>query len=129
MTDAKTSTGQTFRLESTSDLYDAIAAAVQGRQADKKQAARDLVDQEFYEAALTDKPRRAGCATPVPVGQLKVGDRFKVKRDECTVRDLDPDTAQLDVRCSPRFGRQTILDGSALFYPLPSWNLDGCAAN
>jgi hypothetical protein len=115
LTDQEISTGQTCRLESTSDLYDAITAAVAGRAADKKQAARDMVDQEFYEAALTNKPRRGGCATPIPAGQLKVGDRFKVKRDQCQVHDLDPDTSDIDVRCSPKFGRQKLPDGSSVF--------------
>ncbi len=115
LTDAAVSTGQTWRLESTSDLYDAIAAAVESRAADKKQAARDLADQEFYEAALTNKPRRGGCSSPIQSGQLKVGDKFRVKRDQCTVHDLDPDTSDIDVRCSPKFGRQKIPDSTPVF--------------
>ncbi len=115
LTSQDISTGQTFRLESTSDLYDAIAAAVTSRAADKKQAERDRLDLEFYEAALTNKTRVAGCAAPIPAGQLKVGDKFRVKRDQCHVHDLDPDTSDIDVRCSPRFGRQKVPDGSSVF--------------
>lgn len=115
LNDAATSTGQTWKLESTSDLYDAIAAAVSSREADRKAYDRQQLDQQFFEDALTNKPRREGCASPILANRLKVGDKFKVARDKCEVRDLDPETFEIDVRCEPRFGRQKLPDGASIF--------------
>jgi hypothetical protein len=106
LTNPDSGAGQVFRLDSTSDLYDAVAAAVKGRAADKRQAARDRIDQEFYDRVLA----KAHCN--LNTQQLKVGDRFGVKRDKCRVIDLDPDTDELTAECEPKFGRQKLPDNS-----------------
>lgn len=106
LTNPKSGIGQVFRLESTSDLYDAVVAAVKGREVDRRAAERGRLDHEFFERVLSKHV--CGLNTQ----QLKVGDRFRVKRDKCAVTDLDPDTFEVSVECSPRFGRQKLPDNS-----------------
>lgn len=113
LTNPRSGVGQVFRLETTSDLYDAVAEAVKGRASDKRQAERDKLDVEFFERTL------AKHVCHLNTQQLKVGDRFRVKRDKCAVTDLDPDTFEVQVECSPRFGRQRLPDNAP-------FNPNGC---
>ena len=108
--------GQTWRLESTSDLYDAVQSAVQSREKAKRQFRQELEDENFRESALTPKKRQLACRRPLRTDQLSVGDTFRIRREPCKVTDLDPDTEELAVKCGDRYRYQR-LPPATEFYP------------
>lgn len=109
----ETGAGQIWRLESTSDLWDAIDKAVAAREAARGQFKRLMQDEVFQAAALGGK--RSGCRQPRDTAELKPGDRFTVRRDPCTVRRRD-ESGEVSVKCETRFGTQR-LPPAGPFYP------------
>lgn len=96
--------GQTFHLDSTSDLYAAVKRAAESRFKGRQHFQREINDQNFFARVLARDVCRMNTQS------LAVGDQFKVRRDTCQVTGVDPDTMDVDVKCSPKFGRQRLPD-------------------
>jgi hypothetical protein len=58
----------------------------------------------------------------VSVGDLSVGDKFKIQGEEFVVNHIDPDTGEVQVKDGPKFGFQTIPDGEDI--PVNKGSLD-----
>lgn len=89
--------GQIFRLESISDLYDKVNAAVLEREAVRHRASKERRSGAILERFTSGK--RSGCVNGVKTGDLRSGDRFNVMRYPCEVRQIDPDTLAVRIEC------------------------------
>lgn len=112
LTNQESGIGQTFRLESISDLYDAVAAAVRERGAVKTRATKESRAQGILARFISGK--RSGCASGVKTGDLRSGDRFNIMRQPCTVRQVDPDTFAVEIDCEDG-GRHELPDGITVY--------------
>lgn len=119
LTNEASGIGQIFRLESTSDLYDAVDRAVKERRAVKSGSVEQAGRAEFWNVAVDNRGRRshgAGCRAGVPVGDLQIADRFSVKGEGCEVREIDPESYEVAVQCGGKYRGQLLPDGGK-FYP------------
>jgi hypothetical protein len=111
------------KIQSTSDLYDAVQKAVKERQGVEGVAGREqkVVEieskqaEEFGNEALNP----ANKAAPVNAGdKLGVGSTFALRGEKFKVTEFDPDSDTFIVEDGQRFGRQ-YLSADETFYPDP----------
>lgn len=107
---------QGYRFETADDFYRAVTQAVQVRGQARAEFERMMETDKFRAAALENRGRAKGEAAgkPVAVDELRVGDKFKVKREPFEVVDIDADTGDVIVQDGPRFGTQTLPAGTTL---------------
>lgn len=109
---AGTGIGQTWRLESTSDLYDSVQAAVIERGAVKARAVKQSRSEAILERFTTGK--RSGCAQGIKISDFQRGDRFNIMRRPCTVRQVNPDTFAVEIDCGEA-GSHELPDGISVY--------------
>lgn len=92
------------------DLWDAIHAAAKSRTAAFKGELPEAKAGKFHDALAANFAKKR--KQVINVGDLNVGDSFKLKGQEFEVSHIDPDTNEVTVKDGPKFGAQTIPDGA-----------------
>ncbi len=115
---------------SVGGMYRAIDEAMQGRRSAKVgQAKQAVVEQQagrFDKDALT-----AGTAkgkTEINTSNLSVGDKVQVGDQTLTVRDIDPDSLDVELEDHSKYGVQRVADGQSLFVEKVESNKGSLAA-
>lgn len=92
------------------DLWDAIDKASGQRRAIFRGETPEIQADKFQSAL--EKQSQAKGSHFVSVGDLSVGDTFRIGGEEIEVTGIDPDTGEVSVKDGRKFGRQTIPDGA-----------------
>lgn len=111
--------GRHTGIETADQLYDAIKAAVRGRQDLAATGGGHEEQQRRFWDAISAPKSTAGLEK-INVQDLHVGDTFRVRgpgisHEELTVTHLDPDTGDIQVKDGPKLGRQDIPDGTEIW--------------
>lgn len=92
------------------DLWTAIGKANRARRAHFRGETPEAQADKFHRA-LQAQAKQKGSHT-VSVGDLSVGDKFVIGKEQFEVLSIDPDTGEVSVRDGRKFGHQTIPDGA-----------------
>ena len=92
------------------DLWDALDRANKVRGKYWKGEQPEQVADKFYSALEKNFSKKN--RQELTVGDLSVGDKFKIQGEEFKVTGIDPDTGEVSVKDGPKFKSQTIPDGA-----------------